>query len=1492
MATYIQGLTGNAPQIQQFKPDHNFYQSVLTLKQNQYDQGLQQVSSLYGSALDVELTRSDNKQKKQEFFDQIEGGIKKLAGLDLSLKQNVEQAYGLFNQFLHDESIQHDAWFTKTSNDELARAEAFRKNCVDPEECGGEWWEGGKQLIQLSLHEYRDASLQDALTMQPEEFVPAQNVWKIATDIMKEIDPDKTVEYVTASKEFVVKDKNGDIVNDEVSALLTGILGSDPRIKEYYKAQAKLDRMKYVSMNKDKLGSSDIANAAYYGKKLQELNRSFNALILGTEISDENKGYVESLAVMQKELEQSLSENNFLINLAKAVSGDNTISIDQQVNDVFGKQENETPIQKDIRELFTKQQAILTSLNTINYLFEEAKRNGQYTQGYGTDIMDSYIGNMMLNLEINASMVEPLSNIWSIKQTKTAPGSRTRGRISGGSGSSKDYTQNKTKSYDDYGNLTETTTRTYGSGTVNNSSSSTGIPTTSSSRISVANGVQKYGGTVRIRKYQYAGEIGNNDNYTTNTGNADDYINVDLGKYGSVKQISPLPSKVQEENIIGNIIKTHSYDKSTIGTEADMYSNWNSYWSDILKTDYMKSKSDPLKKNIENQVFKDLFGITKEQYENAQNGIVCDEIYHANVNPVVYNSLPTLTKNLFFASSSDKNKCGHAKAGQEYSDGYGVEGEDFFIVSQKNLLHQKIDIYKNRMSTAYNELVNVLSAFKESNKLIDDLTKYFNYNEILYQLNDAENQLKNNQFNIPDLPAIDFDVSKMEDNTSKQIESIMNLLLDSGKYPEVLKFQQNVFDLSLAYNTSKELFDNLRNRVDEYINMYDEDVLSSNDRIMRNIKGPGMLSPYYNDILEKYHKAGGNYFVAGGGYFTQNLGQIFRENYNYSGDTDNNNSNIVKTIRNIYNYKKFRYDNTSLFLFSGVNASVKDLGISDDADYLSSNISNEGKTNTALEIGLKPVSIAAMVKTSNYSNQETDSQIHSQFIACGYNKMLGDLTENIKNTSKEKGLELSDDFNINCIDFDKEDNSRIVVDLFKDIDGGIANIKYKFYWDESEKQYKYDEFVIKDLFKENNFDYNITLTREVPDYNEEDTRKLARGYNRYTLKEEISDDEKKLLSSIADNLNKKYTITLNSGAANGVVTDLNAIMEYDDKRRDYEIDTRPWYAVIGKDEGKLQQENNENVSLSYDEMSRFLNFACMYSPSDIESRLSSELFENRNMSTFANTFDVYYPILGSDGKKLKSEKEDKRTELINELITQMEGATGLLAYSCKSKDGLVQYWPLLDSDDDPKESSLFTKEIGETIKQFKFENLDKNIGSVLFSPIVNNDQKMFGVSFVFDTPQGDKKDIYGYTFYVPYNEIEKTSLGQMYRDNALLFALKYSDGTFDLPASNTSSRVSYYRNNEGNWILQSTGKMYYNIIDNRFRGLYTKNALSNLFINADDNNMADFVTGVDYNEKLKQYMIPISFPKKFENDNEFARWIILYNKQINSNYDILINSSL
>jgi len=280
MATYLQGVTDYIPQVQPFAPDFNFYAKSLQFSQGKADAARKQLSNIYGSLLNSPLTREDNSEAREKFFKTIDQDIQRMAGMDLSLQQNVIAAKGVFNQMLDNKGIVKDMVWTKQWQGQQKKSQSF-KNCVDPEKCGGAWWEGGDQALQFNKMEFMNASAEDAMGIGVQSYVPYQDVTKRALEMAKEADLNVTIDQVTG--QWITTTKNGpQLIGKQLQDLFMGSIGKDPKVQEYYKTKASNQRKGFMYSNEEQYGSLEAAEQAYlqkltpaletyYGKKTPEL---------------------------------------------------------------------------------------------------------------------------------------------------------------------------------------------------------------------------------------------------------------------------------------------------------------------------------------------------------------------------------------------------------------------------------------------------------------------------------------------------------------------------------------------------------------------------------------------------------------------------------------------------------------------------------------------------------------------------------------------------------------------------------------------------------------------------------------------------------------------------------------------------------------------------------------------------------------------------------------------------------------------------------------------------------------------------------------------------------------------------------------------------------------------------------------------------------------------------------------------------------------------
>ena len=266
MATYIPGLTDYIPQIQPFQPDYNFFGNILQTRQTRYDAAKKQVSDLYGSLLNSPMLKDENIQRRENFFKVINEDIQKISGMDLSLKQNEDAALGVFKGFYDDKYMVNDMVKTKKLYNQIERGKAF-KNCTDPEKCGGQYWEPGMQKLYYKMEEFKKMSNDEALDFDMGEYDPYFDWEKDAIKVAKE--SGLSVTRDRSNGKFIVRDKNGDLLQGGLYKLFTDVYGNDPRVAANYQTKAYVHRKDTVKQTAAQYGSEEEAERMYVQSAMQ-----------------------------------------------------------------------------------------------------------------------------------------------------------------------------------------------------------------------------------------------------------------------------------------------------------------------------------------------------------------------------------------------------------------------------------------------------------------------------------------------------------------------------------------------------------------------------------------------------------------------------------------------------------------------------------------------------------------------------------------------------------------------------------------------------------------------------------------------------------------------------------------------------------------------------------------------------------------------------------------------------------------------------------------------------------------------------------------------------------------------------------------------------------------------------------------------------------------------------------------------------------------------
>lgn len=275
MASYIPGLTDYIPQAQPFTPDYNFLGNVLQTRQSRYDASHKQLNKMYGTLLYSPMLRDENNQSRDQFFKMIDQDIKKMAGMDLSLQQNVDAASSVFKSLYDNKNIVKDMTYTKQYKDQLERANNF-KTCLDQEKCGGTYWDTGVNYLHLKAEEFKNASAEEAMGMQAPEYTPFINVTEKAMNYVKEfMGKGFGVTNVSWSPDgrYIVTTKNGQNLTVPLYQLFQNQFGADQKIQDMYNTMAYVQRKTYVKNNAERFGGDEAAaEEEYIGAILNRVN--------------------------------------------------------------------------------------------------------------------------------------------------------------------------------------------------------------------------------------------------------------------------------------------------------------------------------------------------------------------------------------------------------------------------------------------------------------------------------------------------------------------------------------------------------------------------------------------------------------------------------------------------------------------------------------------------------------------------------------------------------------------------------------------------------------------------------------------------------------------------------------------------------------------------------------------------------------------------------------------------------------------------------------------------------------------------------------------------------------------------------------------------------------------------------------------------------------------------------------------------------------------
>jgi hypothetical protein len=263
MATYLRGITDQVNVINPPQMNHQFEMQLLQQRQSKYDQAHARINQMYSTILNSPLSRSDNKEARDQFFKTIENDIKRIAQSDLSLENNARMAEGLFAQIYNNDHLVKDMVWTKNYNAQMQKAEMF-KNCLSESDCGGLYWDEGVKYMEYKKQEFMNAGRDEALRMQDAEYVPYKNLTEAAIKYAKEAGLNVTMDELSDDGRYIVTYKNGEKVKNPLALMYDGLFKDNYQYQQMYKVRSYNQRNdwmrqavsegKYETLNEARVG--------------------------------------------------------------------------------------------------------------------------------------------------------------------------------------------------------------------------------------------------------------------------------------------------------------------------------------------------------------------------------------------------------------------------------------------------------------------------------------------------------------------------------------------------------------------------------------------------------------------------------------------------------------------------------------------------------------------------------------------------------------------------------------------------------------------------------------------------------------------------------------------------------------------------------------------------------------------------------------------------------------------------------------------------------------------------------------------------------------------------------------------------------------------------------------------------------------------------------------------------------------------------------------
>ena len=218
MATYLPNVTDYIPQTETFTPDYKFLSDVLDIRQDRYNTNYKHMNNMYGSVVHADLSRANNKSTRDQYTEHLIPKMKQIAGLDLSLQENVDSAKALFKPFYENKNLVRDLVYTKEYKKQMARGQSLL-NSSNPDE-NKKYWKGAEQFLQFKMDDFVNATDEEAMNKPLPKWVDKMDLITDGIAALKELDMNIEDVRFTPNGQWKITQKNGSLLRAQPTGVL------------------------------------------------------------------------------------------------------------------------------------------------------------------------------------------------------------------------------------------------------------------------------------------------------------------------------------------------------------------------------------------------------------------------------------------------------------------------------------------------------------------------------------------------------------------------------------------------------------------------------------------------------------------------------------------------------------------------------------------------------------------------------------------------------------------------------------------------------------------------------------------------------------------------------------------------------------------------------------------------------------------------------------------------------------------------------------------------------------------------------------------------------------------------------------------------------------------------------------------------------------------------------------------------------------------------